>query len=222
VSLFIYLHGFASGPGSKKAVEFKKCFDRIAVPLIIPDLEGGDFQRLSLSGQIKIIHDCMDQYPGEQFGLIGSSMGGYLATLVAQMRKDVSAVYLMAPGFNFLKRWRTRIQGHLKGSNGIPDLIQVFHYRYNKEMDLNTDILRDAEEWERIELDRKLPTRIVHGTRDDTVAVAESRKFFRAHPWCRLQELDSDHQLLSHIEWIVNDCLEFFRSERLISKNDSQ
>lgn len=158
----------------------------------------------------------MDQYPGERFGLIGSSMGGYLAALMAQMRTEVSAIYLMAPGFNFLKRWRIRIQGHFKGSNAIPDLIKVFNYRYNKEMDLSTDIFKEAEKWDRLALDRKLPTRIVHGIHDDTVDILESRKFVQAHSWCQLCELDSDHQLTSHIEWIVGDCLEFFRSERLI------
>jgi pimeloyl-ACP methyl ester carboxylesterase len=222
VSKFIYLHGFASSPGSKKATEFKKSFDEISVSLTIPDLEGGDFQRLSISGQINIIDDCMDKHPGEQFGLIGSSMGGYLAALVAQKRKDVSAIYLMAPGFNFLKRWRALIQGHLKGSNAIPDLINVFHYRYNKEMALSTDIFKDAEKWDQLALDRKLPTRIVHGIHDDTVDILESRKFIQTRPWCQLEELDSDHQLLSHIEWIVDDCLNFFRSECLISQNSFQ
>jgi uncharacterized protein len=222
VSKFIYLHGFASGPGSKKATEFKKSFDSISVSLAIPDLEGGDFQRLSLSGQINIINDCMDQNPGERFGLIGSSMGGYLAALVAQKRKDVAAIYLMAPGFNFLERWSALLQGHLKGFNATPDLIKVFHYRYNKEMDLSTEIFRDAEKWDRLALDRKLPTRIVHGIHDDTVHVLESRKFVQTRPWCQLQELDSDHQLLSHIDWIVDDCLDFFRSECLISQKSSQ
>ncbi len=216
MSKLIYLHGFASGPGSKKATEFKKSFEEISVSLAIPDLEGGDFQGLSLSSQINIINDCMDKNPGEKFGLIGSSMGGYLAALVAQIRTDVSAIYLMAPGFNFLKRWSALIQGHLKGSAVTPDLIKVFHYRYNKEMVLSTDIFKDAGKWDRLALDRNLPTRIVHGTHDDTVDIMESQKFIQTRSWCQFQELDSDHQLLSHIEWIVDDCLKFFRSERLI------
>lgn len=217
---FIYLHGFASSPGSKKATEFKKYSDEISVSLTIPDLDGGDFQRLSITGQVNIIDDCMGKNKSERFGLIGSSMGGYLAALVAQKRKDVSAIYLMAPGFNFLKRWSALIQGHLKGSKDIPDLIKVFHYRYNKEMALSTDIFKDAEKWDQQALDRKLPTRIVHGIHDDTVDIIESRKFIETHPWCQLQELDSDHQLLSHIEWIVDDCFKFFRSERLIPHNN--
>jgi len=216
VTRFIYLHGFASSPGSKKAAEFKKRFDSASLSLTVPDLEAGDFQRLSLSRQIKVMDACMDLYPGERFGLIGSSMGGYLAALMAQMRQEVTAIYIMAPGFNFLKRWRDRIQAHLKGSNVIPDLIPVFHYRYNKDMLLSTDIFRDAEKWDHLALDRNLPTRIVHGIHDDTVDITESRKFAESHPMCQLRELDSDHQLLSHIGWIVEDALNFFRNEKLL------
>lgn len=213
---FIYLHGFASGPGSKKATKFKKRFDSASISLTVPDLEGGDFQRLSLTKQLKIVDDCMGKISGERVGLIGSSMGGYLAALMAQTCEEVAAMYLMAPGFNFLKRWRGLVQGHLKGSNVIPDLIPVYHYRYNKDMLLSTDIFRDAEKWDRLALDRKIPTRIVHGIHDDTVDILESRNYAKAHPWCQLQELDSDHQLLSHIDWIVEDALSFFQNEKLL------
>lgn len=213
---FIYLHGFASGPGSKKATEFKKRFNSASISLTVPDLEGGDFQRLSLTKQLKIVDDCMGKVSGERVGLIGSSMGGYLAALTAQMHEEVAAIYLMAPGFNFMKRWRDRVQGHLKGSNVIPDLIPVYHYRYNKDMLLSTDIFHDAEKWDRLDLNRKLPTRIVHGIHDDTVDISESRKYTLTRPWCQLQELDSDHQLLSHIDWIVEDALNFFQNESLL------
>jgi pimeloyl-ACP methyl ester carboxylesterase len=216
VTQFIYLHGFASGPGSKKATEFKKRFNSASISLTVPDLEGGDFQRLSLTKQLKIVDDCMGKVSGEPVGLIGSSMGGYLAALTAQMHEEVAAIYLMAPGFNFMKRWRDRVQGHLKGSNVIPDLIPVYHYRYNKDMLLSADIFRDAEKWDCLDLNRKLPTRIVHGIHDDTVDISESRKYTQTRPWCQLQELDSDHQLLSHIDWIVEDALNFFQNESLL------
>lgn len=216
MTAFIYLHGFASGPGSKKAAEFAKKFSQVPLKLFIPDLEGGDFQGLSLSRQIDVINACMDKSPEKQFGLIGSSMGGYLAILIAQLRKEVLAIYLMAPGFNFLKRWRARIHGEKSASEGIPDLIHVFHYRYNKYMPLSAELFRDAEKWDKISLDRKLPTRIVHGIHDDTVDINESRNFVSTHPWCQLQELDSDHQLLSHVDWVVEDCIGFFKSENML------
>ena len=212
----IYLHGFASSPSSKKAEIFKTRFGQLSIPLIVPDLQEGNFKALTISSQVRVVQKIIDSRSGRRFAVIGSSMGGYLAALLAQLNADVEALYLMAPGFNFLKRWRKLVQGHLKGSNAIPDLIPVFHYRYNKDMLLSTNIFRDAEKWDRLALDRKLPTRIVHGIHDDTVDISESRKFAESHPMCQLQELDSDHQLLSHIGWIVEDALNFFRNEKLL------
>ena len=63
-------------------------------------------------------------------------MGGYLATLTAQTRDTIKAIYLMAPGFNFLERWQKK----LKNSQVEGPLIPVFHYRYNKEVFLNTNL----------------------------------------------------------------------------------
>ena len=105
---FIYLHGFASGPGSIKASAFKKEFERRNMFLKIPDLEGGDFENLTISSQMTIANNCMQKGP---FCLIGSSMGGYLAALLAQVREDVAAIYLMAPGFDFLRRWLEKLEG---------------------------------------------------------------------------------------------------------------
>ena len=101
------------------------------------------------------------------------------------------------------------------GSESPSGLITVYHYRYNKNLELDAGIFRDAERWEAMSLDRRLPTRLVHGIHDDTVPIEESRRFVRSHPWASLEELDSDHGLLSHIDWIVEDCLDFFRREGL-------
>ena len=49
---FIYLHGFASGPGSNKAKAFKKRFDELGISIHVPDLQQGDFENLTLTGQI--------------------------------------------------------------------------------------------------------------------------------------------------------------------------
>ena len=107
---FVYLHGFASGPSSKKAVAFKKKFKEIGVSLNIPDLEGDNFENMTLTSQVNIVLDLLDQFQCKKVCLIGSSMGGYLATLVAQSRVEVKATYLMAPGFNFLERWMGRLK----------------------------------------------------------------------------------------------------------------
>ena len=175
----------------------------------IPDLEGGDFENLTISSQMEIARNHMEEGP---FGLIGSSMGGYLAALLAQLREDVAAIYLMAPGFNFLERWQKK----LKNSQVEGPLIPVFHYRYNKEVFLNTNLFIDAELWQSFSLEKNIPTKIVHGLHDDTVNIQESRDFVSSHPWCHLTELDSDHGLLSSIDWIIEDCINFFGKQSLI------
>ena len=209
---FIYLHGFASGPGSNKAKAFKKRFDELGISIHVPDLQQGDFENLTLTGQIELVQGIIDKKKDKKFGLIGSSMGGYLASLIAQTRESVQALFLMAPGFNFLNRWIKK----LDISKTTDELIPVFHYRYNKEVRLNTYLFRDAETWESLPLDRKIPTFIVHGLHDETIDIEESRNFVRKKSFCSLKELDSDHGLLSCIDSIIEDSLGFFNQQKLL------
>jgi len=207
---FIYLHGFASSPGSKKAAAFKKAFSKEGVSLIVPDLQDGNFEGLTISSQIEVVEKILDQIDASQVGIIGSSMGGYLATLLAQRRNEVAGLYLMAPGFDFLARWQRTLLEKYSDPSEMPPLIKVYHYGYNKNMFLDTHIFKDAEKWEQVNLDRKLPVRIVHGTHDESVDIGVSEEFVRTRPWSQLIELESDHGLISHIEWLVTDCLDFF------------
>ena len=211
---FIYLHGFASGPNSNKACVFKNRFEELNIPLHVPDLQEGDFENLTLSRQVKLVQNIIDAEKHKSFALIGSSMGGYLASLLAQNRESVKALYLMAPGFNFLNRWIKKL--NLEEKLYKTNLIPVFHYRYNKEVFLNTHLFQDAEIWESLPLERNIPTNIVHGLHDDTVNIQESRNFVSKHPWCQLRELDSDHGLLSSVDWVVEDCIRFFKNQSLL------
>jgi len=210
---FVYLHGFASSPQSQKATAFKKRFSELGLPLTVPDLEGGDFKHLTISRQIRIINETLDTFPDATWALIGSSMGGYLAAVTGQLRPEVKALYLMCPGFNFIRRWRLALADEIQKGEG---LIRVFNYRYNKNMELDLEIFEDAEQWEAIDFDRPVSTRIIHGLHDETVDIEESRNFARQHSWVNLKELDSDHGLISHLNWVIEDCLEFFKRQTLL------
>lgn len=215
---FIYLHGFASSPGSKKAVAFKKAFNKEGASLIVPDLQDGNFEGLTISSQIEVVEKTLDQIDAGQVGIIGSSMGGYLAALLAQRRNEVAGLYLMAPGFDFLARWQRTLLEKYPHPSKIPPLIEVYHYGYDKNAFLDTNIFQDAEKWEQVNLDRKLPVRIVHGTLDESVDIGVSEEFVRARPWSQLIKLESDHGLISHIKWLVADCLDFFNKIRQTNK----
>ena len=106
---FIYLHGLASSPNSKKALAFKKAFEKENAPLLVPDLENGDFENLTISGQLKIIENLLKNKTKRHFGIVGSSLGGYLAALTAERNQSVCAIYLMAPAFEFFHRWKNKV-----------------------------------------------------------------------------------------------------------------
>ena len=214
---FIYLHGFASSPSSKKATAFKKKFKETGISLEIPDLEGGDFENMTLTRQMSILSQRLDQSQDKVVCLIGSSMGAYLAVLAAQNRMNIHAVYLMAPGFNFVHRWMHKLNLDYDDEASWKPLIPVYHYRYGETRHIHTRLFKDAVGWSRLELKRKLPTRIVHGIYDEVVAIDESRKFVSSRPWCSLNELSADHGLLTHIDWIIDDCLMFFSKLEFIS-----
>ena len=190
---------------------FKDRFEKARLPLTIPDLQQGNFENLTLTNQVSLVQSIIDGKPGARFALIGSSMGGYVAALAAETRKEIEALYLMAPGFNFLNRWMENMGWDKNSFSSTPDLIRVFHYSYNREVTLNTHLFRDAMHWDSLPLIRNIPIRVVHGIHDETINIQESRDFAGSRPWCQLKELDSDHGLFSCIDWIIDDCMKFFR-----------
>ena len=214
---FVYLHGFASGPSSQKASAFKNKFKEVEVSINIPDLEGGNFENMTLSSQINIIFNLLNQLKCKEVYLIGSSMGGYIASLVAEMREEVKAIYLIAPGFNFLDRWMRNMKLDFNDEASWKSKIPVFHYRYCETKYICSDIFKDAKNWSSTSFNREIPSRIIHGIYDEVVPIDVSKKFIASRPWCSLKELDSDHGLLSHLEWIINDCIEFFKKQGVLS-----
>ena len=98
----LYLHGFASSPKSSKARYFHDRFTELGHPVEILDLAGGDFEHLTVSGQLRTIERAA---AGRGVTLIGSSLGGYLAALYAARHPEVDRLVLMAPAFRFPVHW---------------------------------------------------------------------------------------------------------------------
>ena len=84
----VYLHGFGSGPGSKKAQFFRERFGSRGIEVLIPELDEGRFENLTLTGQLAVVQRTAD---GKRVSLIGSSLGGYLAALYAARLADRQA-----------------------------------------------------------------------------------------------------------------------------------
>ena len=111
----VYLHGFASSPKSRKAQFFGRHLEGLGYAVEIPDLAEGDFEHLTLSGQLRVIERVA---AGRAVTLIGSSMGGYLAGLYASRHPEVERLVLLAPAFRIPAAFGRRPWGRIGCGNG--------------------------------------------------------------------------------------------------------
>ena len=200
---YIYLHGFASGPASRKAVALGEAFSRRGLRLEIPALDAGNFENLTISGQLAILENTLQNQPA---CLIGSSMGGYLAAFYASKHPEVTRIVMLAPAFNFIPRWLARAdpEGHWASSGWL----DVYHYGSKSMRRLHFGLIEDARQYLGMPGFTQ-PGLILHGSGDETVPVEESRAFVATHPNCLLRELDSDHELGNVLTELAAETLRF-------------
>jgi pimeloyl-ACP methyl ester carboxylesterase len=197
----IYLHGFASGPMSSKAQFFRRRFEELGVEMLIPDLSEGNFEGLTLSGQLRVIETAAGG--GGDIRLMGSSMGGYLATLHAARHAEVSRVALLAPAFGFARRWPLTLGEEKVAEWRRTGWLPMYHYGDKVESRVGYGLLEDAERYEDYP-DVSQVALIFHGRYDDVVPVECSEEFAARHPQVTLRIMDSGHELLNVLEdmWV--------------------
>ena len=202
---YLYLHGFASGPRSRKAQAFRRSFEQRGIELSIPELDRGDFAHLTISGQLNLVNELL---AGESARLIGSSMGGYLAALYASTHPEVDRLVLLAPAFDFSSRWEVLTGPEKLARWQDTGWLEVFHYGQQTIERVQFDLFGDARKHAPIP-DFRQPARIFHGTHDEVVPIDLSRGFAASHPNAELTELDSDHELLNVLDSIVAAAVPF-------------
>jgi pimeloyl-ACP methyl ester carboxylesterase len=207
---YAYVHGFASSSLSRKGVHLHGALSPYGANVLLPDLNVPSFETMTYTSMLSVL-DLMDREygGGGRWRLAGSSMGGYLVARWAELNPDrVDRVLLLCPGFDSSRRW--------------PEIIGREPYRLWEESGYHS--IADAYgslrplHWRFVE-DARLhpaypavpcPTRIIHGTGDETVPVDLSRKYVREHPEVELVEVDDDHSLSASLEIITGEAVEFF------------
>ena len=184
----VYLHGFASSPLSSKAQFFRRKFAAAGISMEIPQLDEGRFEELTISSQLAVIDRVVDGQPAI---LMGSSLGGYLAALYAGRHPEIERLVLLAPAFQFPRRWQERYSPEDWKRAGF---ISVFHYGDGRERRLGYQFVEDAAKYED-EPNFRQPALIFHGVGDNVVPAALSRDYAARHPNVRLVLLESGHEL---------------------------
>ena len=204
---FIYLHGFASSPGSRKARFFEERFRELGIGLQIPALDEGRFRDLTLSAQLTMIGRIAQ---GEPVSLIGSSMGGYLAALYAARHAEVEKLVLLAPAFSFASRWPETLGERTMAEWKRTNTLKVFHYSEGREVELGYRSVEDARQYEAYP-EVAQPVLIFQGRKDTVVPPEYAVKFADRHSNARLRLLDSDHELTNVLDemWMETEAFLF-------------
>lgn len=206
--MYIYLHGFASGPGSTKARYIRERFAQIGIELQVPDLNQDDFTHLTISRQIAQV---IDLFPtdGSPITLIGSSLGGWISTIIAQDYLQVEKLILLAPAFDFPCHWLPKIGDRALNSWKSTGYLSIYHHAIKNLSPLHYDFLVDTHKYPLSQIDRILPTLIIHGINDDVIPILASRDFVKERSWVELMEWESDHQLTDLGEQIWQEICRF-------------
>ncbi len=193
MSALVYLHGFTSAPGGNKGTFARRFAEERGLPFHAPDLNLPSFETLTLTAQVETVEELLRELP-EPPVIVGSSLGGFIATAVAQRGAAIRSMILLAPAIHFARRRKTSPTWAPYRELGE---MEVFHYGVGKPLRLGPELLRDLPHWMDDDQWRiAAPTAILHGRFDEAVPLAESEAYAARNPGARLQVLEDDHGLL--------------------------
>lgn len=204
---FLYLHGFASGPRSKKGVTFAEHFAAKGVDIDRLDLRVPSFEHLRLSQMIDVAQRALGE-PRERAVVIGSSLGGLTAARLAERDARVTGLVLFAPAFQLVERWRVAL------GDGFTEWErtgwrEVLDYTTGKPARVDFGFVEDARAVDIGFPDVRVPTLIIHGIHDDVVPIDHSRRFAQGKRHVRLVEVDDGHELVASIPRLLSEAEAF-------------
>lgn len=176
----------------------------------------GDFADFRISEAVRDSAAALSatRAPDQPVVLVGSSMGGWIALLLAARGLTAPAgMVLVAPAVDFVSRrlsdMPVEVQERL-AREGYVDVADTYAPEPGATYRIPREFFTDAMTLETG--DRPMPVtcpvRILHGTDDTEVPVATSRVLVRQLPDARLTEIPGgDHRLSDHLD-LLTDALE--------------
>jgi pimeloyl-ACP methyl ester carboxylesterase len=205
-----YLHGLASSPGTTKGRFFADKLAALGLSLQRPDLNAGDFGRVTLTRMIEVVRQAIGAAPAGPVYLIGSSMGARVALHFLDRHRQAEAarvakMLFLAPAFEFslsndeMETWRARGE------------LSVYHYGYQKDVPLRYDLVQDLASYESYSARTyDVPILIYHGRQDEVVNYRQSLRFAGGREHVQVRLVESDHLLHDQLETIWAECVSFF------------
>jgi len=193
MTALVYLHGFSSSPGGNKGTYTRRWAEAHCTAFHAPDLNLPTFETLTLTAQVEAVEALLRTLP-EPPVLVGSSLGGFIATAAAHRGAAIRSMLLLAPAIHFARRRMTSPAWAAYRERGEAE---VFHYGVGRSLRLGPDLQQDLSNWLDDDTWRiQLPSVILHGRHDEAVPLAESEAYRDRNPGTVLHVLEDDHGLL--------------------------
>jgi pimeloyl-ACP methyl ester carboxylesterase len=224
----VYVHGFRSVRYGEKAQALEEACARRGWTFATFDFRAHgqssgqmkDLRPSQLLQDLNAIHDFLSERGVLQIGLVGSSMGGWVAAWFALRHPGkVIATTLIAPGFHFLTaRWEklNDEQRQAWKSEGILRIRNDW-----VDVDLGYGLVEEAPQYPPQELIDHLhtPTLIFHGMADEIVPYQRSLNFLERTRFTAVElrlYKDGDHRLTDRKHEIAEASCAFV--ERFLTK----
>ncbi len=208
--MLLYMHGFGSGPGSQKARHLAARFAAAGAHLEVPDLTPGEdgFERSSPSSMLEEARRALAR-GAPPLGIVGSSLGGYLAAVAAGRDPTIERLVLLAPAFRLFERWDGRLtwaereEWRTRGR-------EVYHFASDRQRRLGWQFHEDAKGYPAFP-EVRIPTLCIAGRRDETVPLEDVAAFVARTPSARLVQVDDGHELAASLDRVFDEAWAFLR-----------
>lgn len=209
--MIAYLHGFASGPTTSKGRWLKERLSEKGKQLDIPDLTPGPdgFERSTPLTMLEEVEKWLASSEGEPRVLIGSSLGGLLASLAASRNPErVDKLILLAPAFRLAERWRARMGADELARFEREGSMMVDHYATGTRRAMPYRFLEDADKLPAFPK-VTVPTLAIAGRHDELVPLADVEEFAKMTPSAKLVVYDDGHELVVSLPKIWDEIRAF-------------
>jgi pimeloyl-ACP methyl ester carboxylesterase len=205
-----YLHGFASGPSSRKACAVRDHFSAHGVALAVPDLTPGPdgFERSTPLSMLAELQGLLGATPGPH-ALVGSSLGGYLSALQASRDPRITRLVLLAPAFNLFERWGARL-GEAGLARWRAEGLEVDHYATGTRRRLGWHFREAAAGLPPFPA-VTVPALVIAGRADTSIPLEDIEAWVARTPTARLLVVDDGHELTGSLALIQREALDFLR-----------
>ncbi len=201
--LIVLCHGFSTSKDGRTYIGLEKRLNQADIGTFRFDFFGhgesdGKFEDITISNAVGDVLGAIrwvKEFGYKKIGLMGSSFGGFASMVSAGQSNDLFVVALKSPVSDYLGLLLAqdrKLDVDAWRKNGFT----AFAGAEGQNLRLKFSFYEDAERYDGYSYARKIkvPVFIVHGARDETVPLEQSKKTVSFIPDCRLEVIEgADH-----------------------------